>query len=143
MAWTVQEVAPALRATWSADTCDEVDLPDWSPQNPSRGQCGVTALVLQELVGGDLLLAEVRFTDGRHQGVHYWNRLPDGQEVDLTREQFQPDEIVGAPEVVARPPGLPERGTHQYLRFRQRVHQALGLSDDSVVAPGERLELPT
>jgi len=125
MAWTLEEVAPALRAAWSADTCDEVDLADWSPQNPARGQCGVTALVLQELLGGDILLAQVHFVDGGYQGVHYWNRLPNGEEIDLTREQFAAHELVGSPDVVVRPPGLPEQGTYQYLRFRQRVHAAL------------------
>lgn len=39
---------PHERASWSADTCDPVDLP-WSAANPSRRQCGVTALVLQDL----------------------------------------------------------------------------------------------
>ena len=125
MAWTLEEVAPVLRAAWSADTCDEVDLADWSLQNPARGQCGVTALVLQELLGGELLLAEVHFADGGYQGVHYWNRLPDGEEIDLTREQFAAHELVGSPEVVDRPSGLPEQGTYQYLRFRQRVSDAL------------------
>jgi hypothetical protein len=125
MNWTLEEVTPVLRAAWSLDTCDEVDLADWSPENPARGQCGVTALVLQELLGGDLLMAEVHFAHGGLQGVHYWNRLPDGQEIDLTREQFRPDEIVGEPEVVERPPGLPEGGTHQYRRLRNRVRQAL------------------
>jgi hypothetical protein len=128
--WTLDEVAPVLRAAWSVDTCDQVDRADWTPENPARGQCGVTALVLQEVLGGDLLLAEVNFAGGGHQGVHDLNRLPDGRQVDLTREQFGDDEIVGQPEVVERPPGLPARGTYQYRRFRQRVCHALGLLDE-------------
>jgi hypothetical protein len=35
--------------------------------------------------------------------VHYWNRLGGGVELDLTREQFTGGEVVGEPEVVARP----------------------------------------
>ncbi|MGA9859662.1 MAG: NUDIX hydrolase, partial [Solirubrobacteraceae bacterium] len=35
--------------------------------------------------------------------VHYWNRLPDGVEVDLTREQFCCGEEIGEPTVVRRP----------------------------------------
>lgn len=70
----------------SRETCDPVDQDAWSPAKPARGQCGVTALVLQDLLGGELLLAEVRNVDGSRQGVHYWNRLGGGLEIDLTRE---------------------------------------------------------
>jgi hypothetical protein len=97
------DIERVIRSGWSAQTCDPVDLPDWSPDNPARGQCGVTALVVQDLLGGDLLLADVHNVDGSLQGVHYWNRFADGVELDLTREQFTPSEVVQEPVVVARP----------------------------------------
>ena len=59
--------------------------------------------------------------------MHYWNRLPDGTEIDLTREQFSSDELVQAPQVVMRPPGLPRRGADQYLKLRHRVLRTLCL----------------
>jgi len=99
------DVEDAIRASWSAASCDPVDLAEWTPDMPARGQCGVTALVVQELLGGQLLLAEVRHADGSRQGVHYWNRL-EGVEIDLTREQFVAGEVVQAPEVVPRPADL-------------------------------------
>lgn len=123
---SLDEVTAAVRAAWCRQTCDDSDLPDWSPGNPARGQCGATALVLHDLLGGDLLLAEVLLPDGSRQGVHWWNRLPDGCEVDLTREQFAPTEVVQEPRVVVRPPGLPRRGADQYLRLRAAVQAALG-----------------
>lgn len=116
---------PLVRASWDATTCDPVDLP-WSPDNPSRGQCGVTALVLHDLLGGDLLVAEVLFDDGSRQGWHTWNRLPDGTELDLTREQFLAHEHVGTPSVVVRPEGTPRRCGEQYEVLRQRVQALLG-----------------
>jgi hypothetical protein len=94
----------AIRASWSRESCDPVDLADWSRDNPARGQCGVTALVVQDLLGGELLLAEVHHADGRRQGVHYWNRI-GGVEIDLTREQFRDGEVIGPPRVIERPPG--------------------------------------
>lgn len=115
------EVAAAVRAAWSRETCDDADLADWTPANPARGQCGVTALTVQDLLGGDLLLAEVLRADGSRQGVHWWNRLPDASELDLTREQFAPGELVQAPRVVPRPPGPPRRGAAQHARFRAAV----------------------
>ena len=63
--------------------------------------------------------------DGSRQGWHYWNRLPDGTQVDLTREQFAADEVVQQPQAVKRPPELPRRGAEQYLRLRSRVAHVL------------------
>ena len=123
----LDDLRTALRDAWSRDTCDDVDLPDWTPQNPARGQCGATALVVHDLLGGELLLAEVLRTDGSRQGVHWWNRLPGGRELDLTREQFAPHELVQEPRVVDRPPGAPRRCAEQYLRLRAAVDAALGL----------------
>jgi len=57
--WTLTAVERAVRASWGVDTCDPVDRLDWRPDNPSRGQCGVTALVLHDLFGGDRVLARL------------------------------------------------------------------------------------
>jgi hypothetical protein len=65
--------------------------------------------------------------DGSRQGVHYWNRLAGGVQIDLTREQFTTDEHVGEPAVVAVPPGAPGRLRTQHALLRQRVHTTLGL----------------
>src|SRR4051794_1514898 len=92
-----------LRQCWCERTCDPVDLADWSAENPARGQCGVTALVVQDLLGGAVLMAEVHNADGSRQGVHYWNRLNGGVELDLTREQFLDGEHIGPGTPVARP----------------------------------------
>lgn len=77
-----------LYRAWEADTsADE----KWSLSIPEAGQCAVTALLVQEEYGGELNRALVN-------GVsHYWNTLPDGTEVDLTRAQFEePIEIIGS-----------------------------------------------
>lgn len=69
-----------LRAAWRADTSFDHS---WSEDNPALGHCAVTALAVQDEFGGDLLRAEIP------GGSHYWNRLPDGSEVDLTAGQFE------------------------------------------------------
>jgi hypothetical protein len=118
-----------FRAAWSADTCDPASLP-WSSHNPARGQCGVTTLVLHDLLGGEMLLADVHDA-GRKTGHHYWLRLPGGVEVDLTRDQFLPREIVGPARVVLRPPDAPRRCREQYELLRDRVFTALGVAPSS------------
>lgn len=119
-----ETVEAAIRASWSLDTCDPTDAAQWTPANPSRGQCAVTALVLHDLFGGELLEAEVHFRDGSRQGFHYWNRF-DGVEVDLTREQFSRHEMIQEPQLIDRRPEFPWLAQEQYVIFRQRVHAAL------------------
>jgi hypothetical protein len=122
---SLREIERAVRAAWGVDVCeDPADVPRWSPANPARGQCGPTALVLNDLLGGDLCVAEVHRPDGSRQGFHWWNRLA-GVDVDLTLEQFGDDERVQEPRVVARPPGPLRRGEAQYLLLRGRVLAAL------------------
>jgi hypothetical protein len=123
-----QELEAAVRAAWALDTCDPVDADDWTVANPSRGQCGSTALTVHDLLGGDLLIAEVIRSDGSRQGVHYWNLLPDGTELDLTREQFADDEVIQQPRIQHRPAGLPSRCAEQYLTLRHRIFAALGIA---------------
>lgn len=135
---SLSDVERAICASWSAETCDPVDVDEWHPDNPARGQCGVTALVVQDLFGGDLVFGEVHL-DGRRVESHYWNRF-GGLDVDLTRVQFrpqrrvvdgqtvvEPERIVVGGEVVVRPSGPPRRCREQYELLRDRVMARLGL----------------
>jgi hypothetical protein len=118
--WTLAEVEHVVRTSWGIDTCDPADRADWHPDNPSRGQCGVTALVLNDLFGGDLVIGEVHVA-GERTGMHYWNRFGAGIDVDLTREQFRPEEVVVGGQVVQRPEGPPRRCREEYELLRGRV----------------------
>jgi hypothetical protein len=126
---TLSAIEAAIRASWSLETCDPIDVDNWSPARPSRGQCGATALVVRDLLGGLLLEAEVLFTNGEKQGFHYWNRLP-GLDVDITADQFNPDEVVQTPHVVDGPPEYPWVVAEQFIVLRDRVHAALDLVEE-------------
>jgi hypothetical protein len=69
-------VAAALQASWSLETSGR-----WLASNPARGQCNVTALLVNELFGGEILKTPLP------EGDHFYNRI-DGQRVDLTDTQF-------------------------------------------------------
>jgi hypothetical protein len=124
---SIDQAREAIEGSWSVETCDPVDAPEWSLNNSARGQCGSTALVLNDIFGGELLVAEVLRHDQSRQGNHYWNRLPDGREIDLTRQQFTEDEVVQPPRRVSRPTGPPRRCAEQYDLLRERVFEVLGL----------------
>ncbi|HWG27875.1 MAG TPA: hypothetical protein VG296_27420 [Actinospica sp.] len=90
----------------------------------------MTAFVVQDLLGGDLILGEVQ-VDGIKVGNHYWNRLPDGAEADFTDDQFFPDEVVANGNVVHRPPDAPRRYREQYELLRERVLAGLASASSS------------
>lgn len=134
---TVAELESALAASWSPETSS--DPPSWSAANPAWGQCAVTALVVQDFLGGRLIRGEVG-------GIsHYLNVLPSGRELDFTIRQFGPT----SPKIC----GVVER-TREYvlsfaetqLRYRilsQRVRIALAEPATKESAGGTRLALRT
>ncbi|MBI4141193.1 hypothetical protein HY485_05140 [Candidatus Woesearchaeota archaeon] len=61
----------------------------WSAENPFCGHCAVVSLVAQNLFGGDLLRASLENTVFAAMRSYYWNKLPDGSEVDFTKPQFK------------------------------------------------------
>lgn len=70
----------AIEAAWCRETSACPDL--WTPDNPARGQCAVTALVVQDYLGGDLQRGHVNGES------HYWNRVFWGVSLDWTAQQF-------------------------------------------------------
>jgi hypothetical protein len=91
---TLGDLEAAIRASWSAETSDVPER--WTSENPAYQQCDVTARVLRDYLGGEVLVAGVAL-DGRRDR-HAWNRLPSGLTVDLTREQngerLEPPEVL-------------------------------------------------
>jgi len=124
---TIGEIEAALRASWAADTCspDDLQRAGWDPANPAWGHCDVTALLLHDIFGGDLVVGEV-FADGEQQGFHWWNRLDSGVDIDLTRSQFQAGQQVIGAKVVKRPTDKLPRRHKEYLLLRERVEARLG-----------------
>jgi hypothetical protein len=112
----------AIRTAWSAETAD--DPAGWSADNPAKDQCCVTALLVRELLGGEILIANV-VKDGRRLERHAWNRMDSGVEIDLTRSQFRAGEQLGTPRV--EEPLLTGPRSRAYELFAARVRDALGL----------------
>ncbi|MFJ9210768.1 hypothetical protein [Streptomyces sp. NPDC102264] len=119
------DIEQAVRSSWSAETCTPEFRSRWKNDNPARDQCGVTALVLNDLLGGELIRGEVH-VNGERVDYHWWNRLGMGIEIDLTREQFAPEEIVTGGIVIPRPPVTElRRLREEYELLRDRVLEKL------------------
>jgi hypothetical protein len=94
---TLGALESAIRSSWSAETC--CDPGGWTPENPAYQQCDVTSRVVQDYLGGTVVVAGV-VRDGRRVDRHAWNVLASGLAVDLTREQFVGGEELEEPSAV-------------------------------------------
>ncbi len=79
---TPRDYYDLLLSCWCAGTCAPRMRENWSPENPTLGQCSVTAFLVQDFFGGQV--RGVPLPDGN---FHCFN-VVSGQTFDLTSEQF-------------------------------------------------------
>ncbi len=79
---TPRDYYDLLSDIWSAETCAPRMRSEWSPDNKTKGQCSITAFLMQDIYGGKVL--GVPLEDGNY---HCFN-VVDGCVFDLTSEQF-------------------------------------------------------
>ena len=78
----IKELEEILRKSWSKETCSPGLRESYSEDNPSLGQCAITAMIVNDIFGGKIMRCMAS------TGSHYYNMI-DGKLVDLTAEQFQ------------------------------------------------------
>ncbi|MBP7770436.1 MAG: hypothetical protein KA066_00815 [Candidatus Pacebacteria bacterium] len=85
-----KEFSETLLKVYSKETSS---IPDkWDKTNPALGHCAIVALAAQDVFGGRILRSSLEGSkDYSYMKSHYWNKLPDGDEVDFTESQFQGD----------------------------------------------------
>lgn len=102
------ELYRALRTAWCPETSN-----GWSADNPAKNHCSVTALVAQDIFGGELLRTP---TVG---GTHFYNMI-DGVRWDLTVSQFaEPIPFQDLP--TAREQAMADAGEKAYRTLRRRL----------------------
>jgi hypothetical protein len=117
----LERLAAALAQAWRRES--SADPAGWSADNPAWGQCAVTALIVQDHCGGELLHGTVCGQS------HYWNRLDSGREVDLTMAQFEGQ---------GRPANAERRERDYVLSFpdTRKRYQRLRMAVEQNVAAG-------
>jgi hypothetical protein len=125
-ALALDEFLECVQESWGVDTLfkrngtndyrpDQVEMFN---QNPAMGQCDVTALVVQDYYGGQI----VRADDGR---AHWFNITEKGLVIDLTINQFADDDRdYGPGELVDRERLLDMCG-ERYEILAERVKHAI------------------
>ena len=84
---TLRALYRMLRRVWCRETCAPRLRGDWSEENPTLGQCSITAFLVQELFGGTVY--GVPLPDGN---FHCWNEI-GAYRFDLTSEQFGAEKL--------------------------------------------------
>lgn len=61
----------------------------WTENNPLWGHCAIAALLAQDYFGGEIMKGSLKGNDKyKYLKSHFWNRLPEGREVDFTKDQY-------------------------------------------------------
>ena len=84
---TPRDLYDALSEIWCAETCAPRMREKWSPDNPTLGQCSITAFLAQDLFGGKVY--GILRAGGNY---HCYNVIGDCV-FDLTSEQFGDEKL--------------------------------------------------
>jgi hypothetical protein len=106
------QIFAALLDSWSLQTSSK-----WTVDNPACGQCGVTALVVQDRLGGEILKT---MTVG---GWHYYNRV-NNKVYDFTASQFT-GEIEYLHVLSSRADAFSDTNQEQYEALSSRMAKLL------------------
>jgi hypothetical protein len=104
----IEFILKALQNSWSINSSSK-----WSKENPAMGQCGVTALVVHDQVGGEILKTKLA------DGWHFYNFI-DGKRYDLTASQFQ-EEILYIDVPSSRDEAFSDTNEKQYTYLKDTV----------------------
>jgi hypothetical protein len=105
------ELYRRLSRAWSRETSST-----WTEGNPANGQCSVTALVVQDLLGGEILKTRV------NGAWHFYNSI-GGRRWDLTVSQF--DTPIGYDDVPSsRQEALADTSRQKYAALVEGLSRA-------------------
>ncbi|QTC41636.1 hypothetical protein I7V34_21800 [Bacillus sp. V3] len=109
-----EELKKAMAESWSVKSSSK-----WSRENPAKGQCGVTALVVNDLLGGEIKKTKLT------EGWHFYNFI-SGKRYDFTASQFS-ENITYADVPSNREEAFSDTNAEQYCCLRQKVWTVLRL----------------
>lgn len=79
---TIDDLYDVLLDCWCKETAYPSCQAEWVPNDPTYGQCAVTAMLVYDMFGGSI--HRIRVSGG---GTHYFNKV-NGHYIDLTINQF-------------------------------------------------------
>lgn len=104
----IRQIKKALLKAWSLNSSSK-----WSKDNPAKGQCGVTALVVNDILGGEI--RKTKLPDG----WHFYNFI-NNKRYDFTASQF--DEDLFYTDIPSnREEAYTDTNEKQYIYLKQKV----------------------
>ena len=119
---TPRDYYDILSGIWAADTCAPRMRDKWTQENPTFGQCSITAFLIQDIYGGRVL-----GVPRRGGAFHCFNDV-NGCVFDLTSEQFG-DEVLdyeNCPEQLRETHFAKAEKKARYELLKARLAAALG-----------------
>lgn len=108
-----KDILNALRKLWSSQSSSK-----WSLDNLAKGQCGVTSLVVQDILGGEIRKTFLK------EGWYFYNVI-NGVKMDFTEEQFS--YIIDYQDIDSnRTEALHDTNDAQYSYLKSQVYKLLG-----------------
>lgn len=115
----IQRLKKILCSSWSLQSSTK-----WNSQNPAKGQCGVTSLVVNDLLGGQIM--KTKLTDG----WHFYNFI-EGKRYDFTESQF--DEIIHYMDIPStRNEAFSDTNDQQYHYLKNGVLQIWNMQGETI-----------
>ncbi len=117
----IERLRGALLVAWSIKSSTR-----WRADNPALGQCGVTALVAQDILGGSILKTP-------YEGIWHFYNLIDNQFIDFTDSQFD-DAIEYQHVKTDRDDAYSDTNDAQYTYLKEAVTREFELSERPIVS---------
>ena len=77
----IEDFKKLIEKSWTKETCSPGLRENWTEENPSLGQCAITAMLVKDIFGGKIMRCMTS------TGSHYYNKIGN-KIVDLTVDQF-------------------------------------------------------
>ncbi|MFE8702262.1 hypothetical protein ACFYKX_16830 [Cytobacillus sp. FJAT-54145] len=115
----IHQLQQILPNAWSIESSSK-----WSINNPAKGQCGVTSLVVNDLLGGEVLRTRIE------ESWHYYNQI-DGKVCDLTASQFsEPITYMNIPS--SREEAFSDTNEEQYQYLKSKVDKLMNKQNGEI-----------
>jgi hypothetical protein len=122
---SLKKLENAIKKSWDRETCHYKFIWDNKKLSESAGHCRVVSLIVQDFFGGEIMYSYVH---GNPRWDHYWNKLSDDKEIDLTQDQFPKNIKFVKPKLISRNKVLSSKRTKKgYKILKRRVINFLGL----------------